>query len=95
MFFKFDLRKLVISDPMEYPKQIRTYCKYCKKYTLHNVKLFVKKPERTLAIGYRRHERKIKGYVGKVKGKVPVKKQGKRQVVILECTVCHKKTQRS
>jgi large subunit ribosomal protein L44e len=79
---------------MEYPKQIRSYCKYCKKYTLHNVKIYTKKPERSLAIGNIRHERKIKGYVGKVKGRVAVKKQGKRQVVILECTVCHKKTQR-
>lgn len=79
---------------MEIPKQIRTYCKYCKKYTIHTVKFPSKKAERTLAVGYRRHERKIKGYVGKVKGKVKVRKQGKRQVVVLECTVCHKKTQK-
>jgi len=50
-----------------------------------------------MAIGNLRHERKLSGYVGKVRGdkKGSVKKQGKRQKVVLNCTVCNKKIERT
>ncbi|MCX8163300.1 MAG: 50S ribosomal protein L44e [Candidatus Micrarchaeota archaeon] len=80
---------------MKMPKEIRTYCKYCNKHTTHTVKLASKSPPRSLAIGTRKHERKLKGHGGKRAGKVPVKKQGKRQVVMLSCVECKKKTPRT
>jgi ribosomal protein L44E len=35
-----------------------------------------------------RHERALRGYVGKVKGAKHSKKLGKHQVVLLKCKVC-------
>jgi large subunit ribosomal protein L44e len=80
---------------MKYPKEVRTYCKYCNKHTKQTAKLASKGSARSLAIGTRKHERKLKGHGGKRAGKVPVKKQGKRQVVILTCSECKKKTPRT
>lgn len=76
---------------MKFPKEIRTYCPYCNTYTVHKVKLVSKGKPRTLAQGNRRHEAKLKGYGGKRAGKKTVKKQGKRQKVILTCNICKKK----
>jgi len=75
-------------------KQIMAYCPYCNKHTLHIVHMPTKNPQRSKSIGTRRHERAIRGYVGSVEPKLKPKKQGKRQKVILECTVCHKSIER-
>ena len=77
---------------MNVPAEIKTYCKYCNAHTLHKVKMPSKGKPRALAIGNRKHERKLKGHGGKRAGKVAVKKQGKRQVVVLICQQCKKKT---
>ncbi|MGC8662289.1 MAG: 50S ribosomal protein L44e [Candidatus Micrarchaeia archaeon] len=79
---------------MKVPKEITVYCPYCKKHTLHTVKIYSKKPERWLNIGRRRHERAIKGHVGSVEPKAHSKKLGKKQKTILTCTVCHKSIER-
>ena len=70
------------------------YCPYCHKHTLHNVKMPSKNPPRANSLGTRKHERAISGYVGSVEPKLKNKKQGKRQKVLLECTVCHKSIER-
>lgn len=80
---------------MKYPKSINTYCPTCKKHTEHKVKMASKGAARTLAIGTRKHNRKLQGRGGKRAGKVPVKKQGKRQTIMLACTVCKKKHPRT
>jgi ribosomal protein L44E len=49
---------------------------------------------RSLAQGNLRHEDKLLGYHGKVSGKKMVKKQGIKNKILLECTVCKKKHQR-
>ncbi len=79
---------------MKYPKEIRTYCPHCLKHTVHKAKLASKGKARPMAIGTRKHERKLFGHGGKRAGKVPVKKQGVRQKVMLECQVCKKKQER-
>lgn len=79
---------------MEMPKRIRTYCPSCNTHTEHAVSLMSKGKARALAYGNRRQERKLRGHGGKRAGKKPVKKQGKRQVVVLKCSVCKKKHQR-
>ncbi|MFH0714010.1 MAG: 50S ribosomal protein L44e [Candidatus Micrarchaeota archaeon] len=79
------------------PKELNSYCPKCKKHNPHKVKVTTSKikPGRTLAWGSRRHERKLAGYHGKVKGKAKVKKQGIRNRIMLECTVCKKKHERT
>jgi len=79
---------------MKIQKEIMAYCPYCNKHTLHIVKLYSKKPERWLNVGKRRHNRAIKGYVGSVEPKIHPKKLGKKQKLLLECTVCHKTVER-
>lgn len=78
------------------PREQRTYCPTCKKHTAHRVKVSTSKfkPGRTLAWGTRKHERRLAGFHGKVKGKAKVKKQGIRNKVMLECTTCKKKHER-
>ncbi|MDE1855683.1 MAG: 50S ribosomal protein L44e [Candidatus Micrarchaeota archaeon] len=82
---------------MKLQKEIRTFCPYCNKHTVHIAKSVVAaKPATTrgLSLSNRRRERKLKGYVGKVKGKTPVKVLGRRNKVLLECKECHKSIER-
>lgn len=83
---------------MKIAKEISTYCPYCNKHTVHVVKSIIgpkpANPSRGMSVSNRRHNRKIKGYVGKVKAKTPVKKLAKKQKALLECKECHKSIQR-
>lgn len=79
---------------MKYPKEIRTYCPNCKAHTLNKAKFVSKGKARPQAAGNRKHERKLMGHGGKRAGEKTVKKQGKRQKIILECSVCKKKQER-
>ncbi|MFH1285285.1 MAG: 50S ribosomal protein L44e [Candidatus Micrarchaeota archaeon] len=76
------------------PAEIRTYCPKCRKHTKQSVKPASKGRNRTDAWGNRKHARKITGYTGKVAGEKSVRKQGKRQKLILTCSVCKKKQER-
>lgn len=83
---------------MKIAKEMSTYCPYCNKHTEHTVKSVINpkpaNPSRGMSISNRRHNRKIKGYVGKVKAKTPVKKLGKHQKVLLICKECNKGIER-
>jgi large subunit ribosomal protein L44e len=79
---------------MKFPKEINTYCPFCKSHQLHRVKLASKGRARTLAAGNRAHQRSLKGHGGKRAGEKTVKKQGKRQKIILDCPNCKKKHER-
>ena len=68
---------------MKIVKETRTYCPRCNKHTLHTIRLYSKKPERGLSMGTRRRARKLKGYIGKVKGQATQKKIAKRQKALL------------
>lgn len=78
------------------PKEMNAYCPYCKKHQLHKVKVITNKARvgRAMAQGNVRHADKLLGYHGKVSGKKMVKKQGIKNKIMLECTVCKKKHQR-
>jgi large subunit ribosomal protein L44e len=79
---------------MKYPKEVNAYCPNCNKHTSHKVKLASKGKARPLAMGNRKHARKLMGHGGKRAGEKTVKKQGKRQKLVLECSVCKKKQER-
>ena len=79
---------------MKFPKEIRTYCPKCKKHTLMKVKIASKGRARSMAIGTRKHDRSLLGHGGKRAGEKTVKKQGKRQKLMLTCSVCSKKIER-
>lgn len=80
---------------MKMPNEIRTYCPYCKVHTKHKVKLMSKGKRRSLAVGERKHKRKLYGHGGKRAGVKSVKKQGKRQTITLTCEKCKKKHNRT
>ncbi|MCX8195355.1 MAG: 50S ribosomal protein L44e [Candidatus Micrarchaeota archaeon] len=79
---------------MKYPKEINAYCPFCKRHEQHKVRLASKGKARSLSVGNRKHERKLMGHGGKRAGEKSVKKQGKRQKLVLECPSCKKKQER-
>ena len=79
---------------MKFPKEINAYCPYCKKHQPHKVRAASKGRARTLAIGNRAHQRQLKGHGSKRAGEKTVKKQGKRQKLVLQCGQCKKKQER-
>ena len=80
---------------MKYPKEVNAYCPYCKLHTPHKAKGWSKGRARAMAVGTRSHERQLTGHGSKRAGVKSVKKQGKRQVVMLACTKCSKKHPRT
>ncbi len=82
---------------MKVTPTMNAYCPKCKKHTPMKVKITTTKikPGRSMAWGTLKHERKLAGIHGKVKGKAKVKKQGIRNKIMLECTICKKKHERT
>lgn len=79
---------------MKFPKEINAYCPFCRAHQKHKVKLASKGRPRTLAEGNRAHQRSLLGHGSKRAGEKTVKKQGKRQKIVLQCTKCSKKQER-
>lgn len=76
---------------MNFPQQLKTFCKFCRKHTLHSVEVVKKKPRRTLAQGQRRYLRKLKGYTGFPRPKPEHEKAVKKIDLRFKCSVCGKK----
>lgn len=73
------------------PKELKTYCKKCNKYTNHTVSIYKRGKERTGAEGARRHAEDKKGYGGqKFPELVRTAKTTKKQTLKLKCSVCGK-----
>jgi len=80
---------------MKFPKEVNAYCPFCKKHQKHKVKAASKGRARPMSACNRRHEmRRLKGHGSKRKGEKTVKKQGKRQKLVLQCDICKKKQER-
>jgi len=79
----------LVSDDMNVPKEIRTYCPKCKVHQIHTVSLYKAGKRRALAKGERHHNREKKGYGGQ---KYPLQKKfaktTKKQTLKLKCKVC-------
>ncbi len=84
---------------MNMPKEIRTYCPKCKTHTKHKIKKVTQKkspaPARKTAWGQRKFIRRTKGYTSRIAGNADHVKQSQRNVLMLECTQCKKKQQRT
>ncbi len=77
---------------MKIPKQIKTYCKKCKKHEAHKLSQYKGRGARPMSVGTRKFQRKHKsGYGGKAKIIGTVKKQNKKPTFIAECMVCKSK----
>lgn len=77
---------------MKVPKTKKLYCKKCNAHTDQKLKLFKSGSPRSLSIGTRRNVRKHKrGYGGKAKFVIKVKKQTKKPTFVAECAVCKSK----
>ncbi len=81
---------------MKVPREIRTYCPRCRKYTIHTVTLYKPGKRRSLAAGQRRYLAKLKGYGSQRKPEQKkTAKVTKKQVLKLKCKECgytlHKK----
>lgn len=74
---------------MKFPKTVNVYCPKCKTHTVHNVSIYRKGKERTLAAGARHHERDKHGYGGQ---KFPelkkTAKTTKKVMLKLACKKC-------
>jgi len=79
---------------MKFPKEINAYCPFCKAHTVHKVKLASKGRASSLSAGNVRHKRRLTGHGSKRKGEKSVKKQGKRNKIVLQCPKCSKKHER-
>ncbi len=79
---------------MKFPKEVNAYCPFCRKHSKMKVKTASKGRARSLAIGNRKHARSLLGHGGKRAGEKTVKKQGKRQKLMLTCPLCSKKVPR-
>ncbi|MBU0591665.1 50S ribosomal protein L44e [Candidatus Micrarchaeota archaeon] len=79
---------------MKFPKEINAYCSSCRAHKVHKVKLASKGRPRTLAKGNRAHQRSLMGHGSKRAGEKTVKKQGKKQKLMLQCSECKKKQER-
>ncbi len=79
---------------MKFPKDVNTYCPKCKKHTKHTTAIASKGRARSMAFGTLKHNRKMTGHGGKRAGEKTVRKQGKRQKIVLTCLTCKKKHER-
>jgi len=78
---------------MELPKEIKAYCKKCKKHSEQKLKVFKPRKARVKSIGTRKNLEKHKsGYGGKAKLIATVKKQNKKPVYLAECNICKQKS---
>ena len=74
---------------MNVPKEIVTYCPRCNTHKPHSVSLYREGKRRALAEGERRHERRRKGYGGRLARRLRrTAKTTKKQTLKLRCSAC-------
>jgi large subunit ribosomal protein L44e len=76
------------------PKERKTYCKKCKKHTLHKVTQYKSGKASNFAQGKRRYDSKQMGFGGQTKPVFHKKAKTTRKIVLrLECKTCKAKKQ--
>ncbi|MDI6825670.1 MAG: 50S ribosomal protein L44e [Candidatus Aenigmarchaeota archaeon] len=76
---------------MKFPKEVRIYCKYCKRHTEHPVEQVKKKPRGKMRQGERRFRKKLKGYGSFPRPKPEYEKATKKLDLRYKCKECGKK----
>jgi large subunit ribosomal protein L44e len=80
---------------MKLPRNIKTYCKSCKKHTLHEVERVKKRKASELKWGQRRFRRVTAGYRGFPRSKPEGREKPTRRVYLrYRCKDCKKAHQR-
>lgn len=75
---------------MKLPKEVRIYCPFCKKHTIHTLLIVKKKAASELAEGQRRYRRITTGYKGFPRPKPGTEKETKRRDMRMKCKECKK-----
>ncbi|MCL4452928.1 50S ribosomal protein L44e [Ferroplasma sp.] len=76
---------------MKMPKQIKTYCPYCKTHTVHDVERVRKRKASELRAGQRRFRRVTSGYGGFPRPRYEGREKPTKRIALrLKCTVCKK-----
>jgi len=76
---------------MRFPKEVRIYCDFCRKHTLHVVEIVKKKPRGKMKQGERRFRRKLLGYGSFPRPKPDYEKATKKLDLRYKCKECGKK----
>jgi len=80
---------------MKIPKELRTFCRSCKRHTLHSVSLYKKGKERASSWGARRQAGRKRGYGGqKFPELIRTAKTTKKATLKLKCKECNKEKMR-
>ncbi len=80
---------------MKFPKEMKTYCPYCKHHTVHSVSLYKRGKERATSWGARRQAGRKRGYGGqKFPELVRTAKTTKKATLKLHCKDCNKELMR-
>jgi len=80
---------------MKFPKEMRTFCRSCKKHTLHSVSLYKRGKERASSWGARRQAKRKRGYGGqKFPELIRTAKTTKKATLRLKCKECNKEVMR-
>ena len=80
---------------MKFPKEMRTFCRSCKKHTLHSVSLYKRGKERASSWGARRQAKRKRGYGGqKFPELIRTEKPTKKATLRLKCKECNKEVMR-
>jgi large subunit ribosomal protein L44e len=76
---------------MKFPREVKTYCPYCRKHTLHSVEIAKRRQRRTLASGQRRFLRKLAGYGSFPKENPKGREKPTKKIDLrFKCKVCGK-----
>ena len=76
---------------MKKPRNVKRYCPYCKKHTVHEVEKIKKKKASELKQGQRRFRRVMSGYRGFPRPKPEGREKTSRRIALkFTCTVCKK-----
>ena len=80
---------------MEIPNTMNIFCRWCKKHTAHTVENVKKHKKRSMCIGERRFQKKLKGYGSFPKPMPEGKKPTQRQDLRYKCSECGKSDTRA
>ena len=80
---------------MKFPKELNTYCRWCRKHTSHTVALYKRGKERAGSWGARRQAGRKRGYGGqKFPELIRTAKTTKKATLRLKCRECQRESMR-